>query len=650
MYKNTVQIKGLKTETLITIVILLLSSGILFGWLFNIREILNAFSNTTTINFNVALLFFLSGISILVSSKLTQLSSVIYITASSLILLISLLTVFQYNFKLNYEIDNFFIHNKYSSSYSGRMSETTAFCFLLTGFSLLGMHSKNNFYKRSVQYLLLIVALISFISLTTHILQIPIENKTFFLSSMAIPTSILFLALSYTISKKKYSRGYTGLLNGNYTGSKLLRLILPFVITLPLILSYLLLTYYKKGIIEADFGVILYTFALIVMTLIYISFISVKLNNADTERNELEKLLMTTNQELNQFKYALDESSIVAITDSKGIITYVNDTFCEISQYSKKELIGNTHKIINSGHHPKSFFKDLWKTIGKGNVWVGEIKNKAKDGTFYWVFTSIVPFKNAEGKIYQYLAIRQDVTDRKKAELLSQQNTEKVKEKNKELEQFAYIASHDLQEPLRTVTSFAGLLEEEYSDKLDGNASQYLEFITQASKRMSELVKGLLDYSRIGKGREKVIVDCNEVVNDIQQDLSVIITETKAKIKVENLPTICAYNTELRLLFQNLISNAIKFRKKDQVSVVKISAKKKKDHYHFLIEDNGIGIANEHLEKIFIIFQRLHNKHEYDGSGIGLAHCRKIIALHEGEIWVESELERGSNFHFTIPY
>lgn len=642
--------KGLNTQILITIMILLISIIVLFGWLYNINEILSTFSNTFTVKFSTALLFFLSGICILVLSKRTRISSVIYITMSVFILIISLLTIYQYYFESSYEIDNFFIQDVYALGSPERMSEATAFCFLLTGFSLLGIHTNNNIFKESVQYLLLIITLVSFVSLTTDILQFPIENKTFFLSSMSIPTSILFLALSYVISQKKHSHKHAWLLYGKYTGSKLLRLILPFVIILPLMLSYLLLTYYNKRIIEADFGVILYTIALILMSIIYISFISVKLNKSDIDRHELEKLLMNTNQELNQFQYALDQSSIVVITDSKGVITYVNDKFCEISQFSKKELIGNTHKIINSGHHPKSFFKDLWKTIGGGNVWVGEIKNKAKDGSFYWVFTSIVPFKNAEGVIYQYLAIRQDVTGRKKAELLSQQNTEKVKEKNKELEQFAYIASHDLQEPLRTVSSFVGLLEEEYSDKLDENASQYLEFISQASKRMSELVKGLLDYSRIGKGREKVIVDCNEVVNEIQQDLSVIIAETKAKIKVENLPSISAYNTELRLLFQNLISNAIKFRKKDQAPLIKISAKKKKNHYHFLIEDNGIGIANEHLERIFIIFQRLHNKHEYNGSGIGLAHCRKIVALHEGEIWVESELKRGSNFHFTIPY
>ena len=642
--------KELNTQILTTIMILLISIVMLFSWLFNISEILNIFPNTSIIKFNTALLFALSSINILVSSNRSKASSILYDTASALILLISILTIYQYHFESNFEIDNFFIQDVYSSGYPGRMSETTAFCFVLTGFSLLGMHSKNVLFRRSVQYLLLIIAILSFVSLTTDILQIPIENKTFFLSSMAIPTSILFLALTYSISQKKYSKRHAWLLYGNYTGSKLVRLILPFVIILPLMLSYLLLTYYNKRIIEADFGVILYTIALILMSIIYISFISIKLNKADIERNELQVLLMATNQELNQFKYALDQSSIVAITDSKGVITYVNNTFCEISQFSRNELIGNTHKIINSGHHPRVFFKDLWKTIGNGDVWVGEIKNKAKDGSFYWVYTSIVPFKNSEGKVYQYLAIRQDVTSRKKAELLSLQNTEKIKEQNKELEQFAYIASHDLQEPLRTVTSFAGLLEEEYTDKLDENARQYLEFITQASKRMSELVKGLLDYSRIGKGKEKVIVDCNQIVKEIQQDLSVIISETNAKIKVENLPTISAYSTELRLLFQNLISNAIKFRKNNQKPLIKISAKKTEQYYHFLIEDNGIGIANKHIEKIFIIFQRLHNKHEYNGSGIGLAHCRKIVALHGGEIWVESELKKGSSFHFTIPY
>src|SRR5690606_32363159 len=157
----------------------------------------------------------------------------------------------QYYFKSNYEIDNFFIQDIYSSGLTGRMSKTAAFCFLLTGFSLLGMHSKNILFRKSVQYLLLIIAMLSFVSLTTDVLQIPIENKTFFLNSMAIPTSILFLALTYSISQKKYSKKHSWLLYGNYTGSKLVRLILPFVIILPLLLSYILLTYYKKGIIEA---------------------------------------------------------------------------------------------------------------------------------------------------------------------------------------------------------------------------------------------------------------------------------------------------------------------------------------------------------------------------------------------------------------
>src|SRR5690606_8909437 len=166
--------KELNTQILTTIMILLISIVMLFSWLFNISEILNIFPNTSIIKFNTALLFALSSINILVSSNRSKASSILYDTASALILLISILTIYQYHFESNFEIDNFFIQDVYSSGYPGRMSETTAFCFVLTGFSLLGMHSKNVLFRRSVQYLLLIIAILSFVSLTTDILQIPI--------------------------------------------------------------------------------------------------------------------------------------------------------------------------------------------------------------------------------------------------------------------------------------------------------------------------------------------------------------------------------------------------------------------------------------------------------------------------------------------
>ena len=221
--------------------------------------------------------------------------------------------------------------------------------------------------------------------------------------------------------------------------------------------------------------------------------------------------------------------------------------------------------------------------------------------------------------------------------------------KNQELEQFAYIASHDLQEPLGTVNSFVELLKDDYKGKFDENADKYLQFISQASTRMSQLIKGLLDYSLIGRNRELTTVDCNTIVRDIQSDLTTRIAETKAQIEIGDLPKVKGSEVELRLLFQNLIGNAIKFHKKDTAPRLKISAKRENGYWKFSFQDNGIGIDNNNKEKIFVIFHRVYSKSEYEGTGIGLAHCRKVVELHGGNIWVSSQPNEGSTFSFTIP-
>jgi len=230
------------------------------------------------------------------------------------------------------------------------------------------------------------------------------------------------------------------------------------------------------------------------------------------------------------------------------------------------------------------------------------------------------------------------------------ERTALLEQKNKELEQFAFVASHDLQEPLRTMKSFVELLQRKYQGKLDEKADQYLSFISDSSSRMNELVKGLLEHSRIGHDYERNWVDCNQILENVKTDLSATIKETKSKLEVEELPEIKGSSIELRLLFQNLINNAIKFRKPNTEAHIKISAEKAKNKgWVFAVKDNGIGIADENQEKIFQIFQRLHSKKEYEGTGIGLAHCQKIVKLFKGDIWVESQPNQGSTFYFNIP-
>jgi len=228
------------------------------------------------------------------------------------------------------------------------------------------------------------------------------------------------------------------------------------------------------------------------------------------------------------------------------------------------------------------------------------------------------------------------------------QRTAELEFKNRELEQFAYVASHDLQEPLRTTSSFVELLRKQYYDKIDANANRYIDYILQASDRMKTLIKDLLDYSRLGREKQFEETDCNELLQQVLADLDKVIKENGARITFGNLPVIKGLPTEIKLLFQNLISNSIKFRQQGLRPEIDIQAHRKNGFWQFSISDNGIGIEEQHQDRIFIIFQRLHNRADYEGSGIGLAHCKKVVELHGGRIWVESEGGKGSTFHFTI--
>lgn len=260
---------------------------------------------------------------------------------------------------------------------------------------------------------------------------------------------------------------------------------------------------------------------------------------------------------------------------------------------------------------------------------------------------SILPIYD-KGIIINYCSFMRDISIRKNKEFEINQKNKTLENQNSELEQFTYITSHDLQEPLLTLMSFSDLLLEEYSESLDPEAKLYIEFINKSAIRMRALVTGLMEYARIGKRDEVKEIDCNQVIRDVLADLSIKIKNTKTKIVVENLPKIIGHETYIRLLFQNLISNAIKFNKEGVKPEIKIEGSETETEWEFSIEDNGIGIAEKYIDQVFIIFKRLNNSSLYKGYGIGLAHCKKIVDIHSGEIQVKSKLGIGSTFSFTI--
>ncbi|MGZ3699017.1 MAG: sensor histidine kinase, partial [Bdellovibrionota bacterium] len=327
-----------------------------------------------------------------------------------------------------------------------------------------------------------------------------------------------------------------------------------------------------------------------------------------------------------------------------------NDKFCQISKYSREELLGKNHRIINSGHHSREFFVEMWKTISSGKIWEGEIRNRAKDGTYYWVNTTIVPFLDSKGHPEQYVSIRYEITQRKNAEEQLRVYADRLEQSNRELQDFASIAAHDLQEPLRKILAFGDRLATRYSNELSVESRDYLDRLLASAKRMRILIEDLLTYSRVTtKAMPFIQTDLNQTLADVLSDLEVRIEQSKAKVEVSPLPKLDADPSQMRQLFQNLIANALKFHQKDLPAVVKVSAKVSGNFCQLSVEDQGIGFEEKYLDRIFTIFQRLHGKQEYEGTGVGLAVCRRIVERHGGTITAQSKPGQGTTFLVNLP-
>ncbi|MCX6305920.1 MAG: ATP-binding protein [Bacteroidetes bacterium] len=375
--------------------------------------------------------------------------------------------------------------------------------------------------------------------------------------------------------------------------------------------------------------------------------------------NHDRQLLMTVGYE-GELRVASINQQYLDSAHSFGYRISVADVIGQPVEYLLRELIGIKGDLLVA---TLVFYR---KAISSGKP-VFYDEDMETPGGHYFSEVSIIPVPGADGSCAFLLWTSHDITGRKKAEkeirklnesLESRiaERTAQLEASNKELlfnngeiEQFTYIASHDLQEPLRTLTNFTQLLKEEYTGQIDDDGSKYIDYINSAASRMRELVTGLLKYSVLGIEMETRIVSCNKIAGEVLADIEDLVRESQATITIDELPTINCYETELRLLFQNLIINAIKFRRQDVLPDIRLSAEMREKEWLFTIRDNGIGIDEKNRDKIFIIFKRLHKSGDYPGIGIGLAHCKKIVELHGGKIWVEGEAGKGSTFCFTLP-
>ncbi|MFC2045412.1 PAS domain S-box protein, partial [Chloroflexota bacterium] len=367
----------------------------------------------------------------------------------------------------------------------------------------------------------------------------------------------------------------------------------------------------------------------------------------DTERARMFEALRDSEH---NFQNSIDNSPIgIRVTDYEGNNLYVNQALLNIWGYKSFEELQSIprEKLFTSASDNALFKRRQSRKLGKHVPISYELSIVRKDGQIRQLLTHGGELQWEGKKSLQ--SFYQDITEQKKAQELLNSTMADLKRSNTDLEHFAYVVSHDLQEPLRAVSGFTGLLAKRYKDKLDTDANEFISYILSGVSRMQSLIDGLLNYSRIAThGRPFESTDCEAVLKNVLDAVKVTIEENRAVITHNTLPTIMADISQISQLFQNLILNAIKFRS-EAPPHIHIEALEKGEIWEFSFRDNGIGIESSASESVFLIFRRLHTEEEYSGIGLGLSICKKIVERHEGQIWIESQLGEGSTFYFTIP-
>jgi PAS domain S-box-containing protein len=362
--------------------------------------------------------------------------------------------------------------------------------------------------------------------------------------------------------------------------------------------------------------------------------------------SELEALELELKQSDQLFRPLFYSSPIGIYIVQNGCFRLVNQQFTRISGYDEDELIGRPSMNLVLKEDRNSVREKAVEMLKGKRSSAYEFRLVTKKAETKWVMETVASvFYQKERATLGNLI---DITERKQTEDRLKQITTEVQRSNTELEQFAYVISHDLQEPLRMVSSYTQLLAKRYQSKLDADADEFITYAVDGAKRMQTLLYDLLEYSRVGtRGKSPSLVNCEDIVQQAMDNLKIAIEECGALVSHDALPTIKADEGQLVRLFQNLIGNAIKFHGQEPPRI-HISAKRRCDMVTFSVRDNGIGIDPQHAQSIFEIFRRLHTREEYPGTGMGLAICKKIVERHGGRIWVQSKSGEGSTFCFTM--
>lgn len=372
-----------------------------------------------------------------------------------------------------------------------------------------------------------------------------------------------------------------------------------------------------------------------------------KLRQEIAERERVERVLRESDE---RFRLAFGQAGVgMALVGLDGQFMDVNEALCNSLGYSREELVELSLRTVTHTRDSNGGDESLAELMaGEVPSCQSEKQFLMKSGERRWFRVTVSLMRSEQGEPLYMIAQLEDITRRKSAEQALVERSEALEHSNLELAQFAYIASHDLQEPLRMVSSYSQLLERRYKGRLDADADEFIGYLVDGASRMRQLIEDLLAYSRVGtKGKDFESTDCEAVLTRAVANLQAAVEENGATVTHDPLPTVMADASQLAQLFQNLVGNAIKFHGEDAPKV-SVSARRDDSEWLFSVRDNGIGLDPKYADRIFLPFQRLHGREEYPGTGIGLAICKKIVERHGGRLWVESEPKKGSTFYFTL--
>ena len=386
------------------------------------------------------------------------------------------------------------------------------------------------------------------------------------------------------------------------------------------------------------------------LSILLVWIIAIITNTYKSTESWLQKTLKAEKQKYAQITSDIKDYAFFLLT-KEGFVENWNSGIRRLTGMSKGELIGKHFSaffgpIEKDKNIPEIILKEALK---KGTTkYEGEISSKSEQ--VLWADVTVTSIRDKSNNLTGYSVVIHDRNAQKEFEESLIKTNREVLRKNEELKQFAYISAHDLQEPLRTISSYVSFIKNNYElNELDERGKKGFNFILEASKRMSNLLKGLLDYLTIGEETIKEKVDLNEIVVKMRNDLSGWLEDLQIQIEINHLPIVIGLKNELKSLVYHLVDNSIKFRKQDVPCNIVIDSEIKDNMWLISVKDNGIGVEQAHQDKAFKIFQQLHNKNVYEGSGIGLAHCKKIVELHGGKIWMQSAINKGTTVLFTLP-